>query len=476
MTVGLSDRVLLYPSPQACLYGIGMTLFPETDHGVQPARAAQQGRFAPLQGAVPAPVQDSRAACSEGPVSSGQRGLRLLVLAHANRTAGPRYVAMHLIQALAGLGQEVQVIPVLPSRCGYEQMAERCALQPVWFGQRRSRAKRLLFDTIVLPRLARQLRPDAILSLGSMGLQRPPAPQAILVQDPHFVYSGWHHGNMVIADRVRYFVQRRQLRLAMARSKVVYGQTPLMLEWLRKTFDVDGRLKVLPKCVAQPPAGAGVRTREAEVLDAHADRFRLVCLCRYYTHKNLEIICDAFEQYGDRLKGAMAFLTISGDHHPHARRLLRRIERSGLSDRIMNLGPVPEADIPACLARSEGLLFPTRMESFSGTYLDAMQAGLPILTSDLDFAHEVCGDAAVYFDPTSPKAMAEAIIRLRSDPSLHRRLAVAGRERLQIAYSESWSDVAARVVADLETHVRAADGQIRPPAQPADVSGAGCVP
>jgi len=407
-----------------------------------------------------------------------QRGLRLLVLAHANRTAGPRYVALHLIQALAGLGPEFQVIPVLPSRCGYEQMAERCALQPVWFAQGRSRAKRLFFDTIVLPRIARRLRPDAILSLGSMGLQRPPAPQAILVQDPHFVYSGWHHGDMVMAERVRYFVQRRQLRSAIARSCLVYGQTPLMLEWLRKTLDLDGRLKVLPKCVAPPSMGADIDTGAAGVLEAHADRFRLVCLCRYYTHKNLEIICDAFEQHGGRLEGAVVFLTVSADHHPHAGRLLRRIERSGLSNRIVNLGPISEGAIPDCLARCEGLLFPTRMESFSGTYLDAMQAGLPILTSDLDFAHEVCGDAAAYFDPTSAQGMAEAIVRLRCDPSLRCHLAAAGRERLRRVYPQSWSEVAAQVVADLQAYVRVGCSPIRAPVQPAcaDRSGPGGSP
>jgi glycosyltransferase involved in cell wall biosynthesis len=45
-----------------------------------------------------------------------------------------------------------------------------------------------------------------------------------------------------------------------------------------------------------------------------------------------------------------------------------------------------------------------------------MHLGTPILTSDLDFAREVCGEAAVYFSPWDPDAMATAIERLRDEP------------------------------------------------------------
>ena len=42
---------------------------------------------------------------------------------------------------------------------------------------------------------------------------------------------------------------------------------------------------------------------------------------------------------------------------------------------------------------------PTLLESFSGTYVEAMYHQIPIFTSDIDFAHDVCKEAAFYFDP-----------------------------------------------------------------------------
>ena len=52
---------------------------------------------------------------------------------------------------------------------------------------------------------------------------------------------------------------------------------------------------------------------------------------------------------------------------------------------------------------SNAMLLPTLIESFGIPYVEAMSLGVPILTSDLDFAHDVCGNAASYFDPFNAK-------------------------------------------------------------------------
>ena len=51
------------------------------------------------------------------------------------------------------------------------------------------------------------------------------------------------------------------------------------------------------------------------------------------------------------------------------------------------------------------MILPTLLESFSATYIEAMFHGKTILTSDLDFARDVCGEAAFYFDPLNPQSI-----------------------------------------------------------------------
>ena len=83
-----------------------------------------------------------------------------------------------------------------------------------------------------------------------------------------------------------------------------------------------------------------------------------------------------------------------------------------------------------CFYNCVGLLFPTLLESFSGTHIEAMHFGLPILTSDLDFAHYVCGKAALYFDPWAPQDIAEKILLLKNNPDIRDQLVKAGTARI----------------------------------------------
>jgi glycosyltransferase involved in cell wall biosynthesis len=77
------------------------------------------------------------------------------------------------------------------------------------------------------------------------------------------------------------------------------------------------------------------------------------------------------------------------------------------------------------------MFLPTLLECFSASYAEAMKMGLPILTSDLKFAREVCGDAAVYFDPVNAGDIAEKILELYDNPENQARMRARGFRRLK---------------------------------------------
>ena len=76
------------------------------------------------------------------------------------------------------------------------------------------------------------------------------------------------------------------------------------------------------------------------------------------------------------------------------------------------------------------MFMPTLLECFSATYPESMRMSVPILTSDMPFATDVCGDAALYFDPLSPKSIGDAIHSLASSEALRAELAEKGQLRL----------------------------------------------
>ncbi len=89
-------------------------------------------------------------------------------------------------------------------------------------------------------------------------------------------------------------------------------------------------------------------------------------------------------------------------------------------------------DVGDHLAALDTFVFPSRHEGLGSTLLDAMQAGLPIVASDVDgipeiIEHEVNG---LLVPPGDAYALALAVQRLRDDPELARRLAAVGRQRV----------------------------------------------
>ncbi len=93
-------------------------------------------------------------------------------------------------------------------------------------------------------------------------------------------------------------------------------------------------------------------------------------------------------------------------------------------------------------------IFPTLLESFSRTYLEALYFGLPILTSDRDFARQLCQNAAIYFDPLNAESVAGAMARVMEDADLRQRLVENGQRIL--AKTPTWDEIAARFVEVLE--------------------------
>jgi len=70
---------------------------------------------------------------------------------------------------------------------------------------------------------------------------------------------------------------------------------------------------------------------------------------------------------------------------PVATTLRRTVRARGWSDRIRLLGEVPDAELPALMARCRALCLPSRdrSETFGLILLEAMAAGLPLITSRL---------------------------------------------------------------------------------------------
>lgn len=75
----------------------------------------------------------------------------------------------------------------------------------------------------------------------------------------------------------------------------------------------------------------------------------------------------------------------------------------------VNVGPLTVAQCPSFYKALDGVVFPSLLECFSATPLEAMAMEKPLFASDRPFNRDVCQDHAHYFDPLSPASAAAAI-------------------------------------------------------------------
>ncbi len=147
-------------------------------------------------------------------------------------------------------------------------------------------------------------------------------------------------------------------------------------------------------------------------------------------HKNLIKLLRAYGKAGKEIE--LPMLAIVGKikgYEIYHQALQREIQQLGLMNRIRFLDWVPNPLMAKLYAGAEFFVFPSLHEGFGLPVLEAMVAGCPVLTSDTSSLPEVAGDAAILVNPCDEESMAQGLIRLTRDPSLRKRLSLAGRIR-----------------------------------------------
>jgi glycosyltransferase involved in cell wall biosynthesis len=104
----------------------------------------------------------------------------------------------------------------------------------------------------------------------------------------------------------------------------------------------------------------------------------LFCLSAYYPHKNIEIIIDLLRKYRIELMDYMFIITIDSSNDKKAKKIMTDINKYSLQDHIINLGPVKQENLNTIYTNAYALFLPTLLESFTGTYIEAMSYNIPI--------------------------------------------------------------------------------------------------
>lgn len=132
--------------------------------------------------------------------------------------------------------------------------------------------------------------------------------------------------------------------------------------------------------------------------------------------------------------------------------IFEELDRLGsLRERVVVTGFVPDEDLAPIYAHASMFVYPSLLEGFGLPPLEAMQCGVPVITSNTSSLPEVVGDAGITVAPTDADALCQAMATLFRDAERRQDLARRGRER---AATFSWARCAAET---LQAYRRALD-------------------
>jgi glycosyltransferase involved in cell wall biosynthesis len=120
---------------------------------------------------------------------------------------------------------------------------------------------------------------------------------------------------------------------------------------------------------------------------------------RPWPHKNHARLFEAFEALRATRPQLRLYLTGGG---------LERLDP--LPEGVARLGVVPAERLAGFYRRAACLVFPSLYEGFGLPPLEAMACGCPVAAARMGAIPEVCGDAAVLFDPEDPESIAAGIL------------------------------------------------------------------
>jgi glycosyltransferase involved in cell wall biosynthesis len=166
-------------------------------------------------------------------------------------------------------------------------------------------------------------------------------------------------------------------------------------------------------------------------LDTAADAVVVVQASRMESWKGHAVLLEALARLRDR-DGWICW-QVGGAQRPHEAAYLEslraRARELAIADRIRFTGQ--RADVPRLLASADVHCQPnTSAEPFGIAFVEALAAGLPVVTSALGGALEIVDESCgLLVAPQDPAALSAAIHTLLADPALRRRLGQNARIR-----------------------------------------------
>lgn len=268
-----------------------------------------------------------------------------------------------------------------------------------------------------LPPEVESMGADVLFCFVGAGAGPPSLPKVVFVQQA-VPFTPEAFSRCGKGRRLRMRVIRWMTQSTCRTSRSVIVQTESLRAVLARSVGIPAeRIAVVPPDVTIFPNGSG-RSPRVRAMRATPAGFRLLYVGSPSPYKNVKVLIEAMGPIRSRFPDTTLFLTWPSTNP--------RREVPG----VVRLGYLRPDALREAYEEATLLLMPSLAESAGLPMLEGMALGIPILAADRPYAHDVCGDAAVFFDPLDPTDLADKALALLGEAPRRAELARKGKARM----------------------------------------------
>lgn len=292
-----------------------------------------------------------------------------------------------------------------------------------------------------MPRIARELQADVLVSAGNFAIRRSPVPQILLSGNSLYTSADYRRDlrargeyGLWIDNGIRAFFAARSVGWADTTVAPSEAFARELRQWtgdnrvvaMHHGFDREVFL------AEDSPLPEALQTR----LNSTDHCLRLLFVSHYNYFRNFEtlfrslnIIRAMLPERNPKLLLTTRLRSADNPGDFRAEPAAELVRELGLTEHVVELGAVPYRQLHHLYRACDLYVTPSYAETFAHPVVEAMSCGVPVVASDLPVHREVAGDAAVYFPRFSPEVLAQRVREVVNSPDMAQRLSRNGEQR-----------------------------------------------
>ncbi len=364
----------------------------------------------------------------------------------AGTTGGQITRARAFLDRVEQFAPDIQLIVVKDKRVLKEyKTTERRLIIDVFIGQGKLKAlKRILWENTVMPRLIKQHESDVFLTFSHyLPFKELKVPTLVGISNLA-PFSALALKEESLASKIKFGILKRTILLSAGRADSVIALSQTAEKVLISNGIDQMKIKVIH--IGVDKFWSDGLNDTLSLLQMGISKPFFLYVSHFYRYKNHLRLIKAFSILPTRIKDNNQLVLVGKpEDKAYFDEIVHEIRKNGLEKNVLLIPGEGMEVLRHLYQRTSLFIFPSLVENCPNILLEAMAAGAPIATVDIEPMTEYCQVSAEYFEGTNINSIANTIIKLVDDS---RRVDDMRMLSHMKASSYSWDNFVSNVVAE----------------------------